>query len=408
VKKIPGSASPNSSVSQANPLLASPARRSRLRRFGAACLVVAGIFFALVIYIRIFSDQSALDRDYIEYWAQGQLLAHHADPFDPSAILRVQQTDGLQRETALISFSPPVALWFTLPLGHVSARAGLYCWRAAQLASLSVALWVLWILNGRPNSRWHLLGYLFAPVIECEMVGQLSIFFLLCLVLFLLLHKTYPFLAGALLMPFALKPHLLLPFVLVLIVWAVTRRAYALLAGAALALAASCALSLYLDPQAWSQYRQMMAVSDVMQKFIPAIPVALRFAIDRSARWIQFVPEVCACAWAVWYFWTRRDRWAWAHHGLVVLLVAAICTPYGWFFDESILLPAVLAGLYSALENRRSVIPLAVIGAVSLAESLARLGLGYYLWTTPAWLGWYLYATRTTKSGETESPASAA
>ena len=408
MKKAPASTSPNSYGSKANLLPASPALRPRHHRVVAACLLVTAIFIALVIYARVFSDQTAFDRDYIEYWAQGQLLAHHADPFDPAAILRVQQTDGLQRQTALISFSPPVALWLTLPLGHVSPRAGLYGWRLAQFAALSLALWLLWILNGRPLSRWHLLGYLFAPVIECQKLGQLSIFLLLCLVLFLLLYKTHAFVAGALLAPFALKPHLLLPFALVLLVWVMLRRTYALLAGAAVTLAVSCALSLYLDPQAWFQYRHMMAGSGVMQKFIPALPVVLRFVIDRNAHWIQFAPEIGACAWALWYFWTRRNRWNWAHNGFVVLLVAAVCTPYGWFFDESILLPAVLAGLYSALENRRSVLPLAVIAAVSLAEAAADLPLGYYLWTTPAWLGWYLYATHTTKSGEAESTASAA
>lgn len=380
---------------------------SRLRTLGAACIIVAGFFFVAGLYTRILTNQNAVDRDFVEYWAEGQLLVEHANPFDPAAILRIQQVAGLREARPRISFSPPVALWFTVPLGWVSARTGLLWWLMAQLVALSLALWLLWILNGRPDSRWHLLGYVFAPAIACQMAGQLSIFFLLCLVGFLLIYRKHPFLAGALLMPFALKPHVFLPFALVLLVWVAVRRGYAMLAGFAAALAASCAWSLYLAPHGWTQYRQMMAVSGVMDAFVPALPVALRFVIDRNAVWIQFVPEVCACGWALWYFWTRRARWEWADHGLVLLMVAAICTPYGWFFDESILFPAVLAGLYAALERKRSVWPLAVFGVASLAEILAGLKLDtpYYLWTTPAWLGWYLYATRGRGAAEAEPPA---
>ena len=81
-------------------------------------------------------------------------------------------------------------------------------------------------------------------------------------------------------------------------------------------------------------------------------------------------------------------------HGLVLMLVGAVCTPYGWFFDEAVLLPAVLAGVYRATESRRPIWPLAVISGAALAELLMNVDVvtRYYLWTTPAWLGWYLYA----------------
>lgn len=384
-------------------------KRSRLRTLAAACIIVAGFFFVAGLYTRILTNQNAVDRDFVEYWAEGQLLVRHLNPFDPAAILHIQQVAGLREGRPRISFSPPVALWFTVPLGWVSARTGLLWWLMAQLVALSIALWLLWILNGRPDSRWHLLGYIFAPAIACQMAGQLSIFFLLCLVGFLLLYREHPFLAGALLMPCALKPHVFLPFALVLLPWVLMRRRYSMLGGFAVTLAASCAWSLYLAPHGWTQYRQMMAVSGVMNAFVPALPVALRFVIDRNAVWIQFVPEVCACGWALWYFWTRRARWEWADHGLVLLMVAAICTPYGWFFDETILFPAVLAGLYRALERGRSVWPLVVFGAGALGEILAGLKLDtpYYLWTAPAWLGWYLYATRGARAAS-ESPATPA
>jgi hypothetical protein len=193
----------------------------------------------------------------------------------------------------------------------------------------------------------------------------------------------------------ALKPHLFLPFGLALILWTVSRKSYRILAGFTAALLASCALSYYLDPHAWSEYNQMMHAGGALGEKVPALSVYFRFLVDPNAVWLQFLPLAGACIWAIWYFRTRREQWNWLDHGMMVLLVGAICTPFGWFTDESMLLPAVLAGLYRAGGARRSIWPLAAIAGVALVEVIALVPLTskYFLWTTPAWLAWYLYAT---------------
>jgi hypothetical protein len=209
------------------------------------------------------------------------------------------------------------------------------------------------------------------------------------------LHQRRPFLAGAALLLCALKPHLFLPFAVVLLLWCFVRKAYGILAGFCAALAASCALAFCLDHHAWFQYSQMMRAGGALNEAVPVLSVSLRFLLDRNAVGLQFLPQAGACAWALWYFWTRRNRWNWMDHGLLVLLVSAMCTPFGWFTDETMLLPAVLAGLYRAAESRRSLLPLGLIAGIALIEVLARVQLTspFYLWTTPAWLAWYLYAT---------------
>jgi hypothetical protein len=291
--------------------------------------------------------------------------------------------------------NPPVAFFLALPLGLVSPKTGLILWLLVLLASLSVSIWIIWLLNGRPDSRFHLLGYAFAPALVCLMAGQFGIFLLLGVVFFLYFHRSSPFIAGAALLLCALKPHLFLPFAIVLLAWAVRRKTYRILAGFSAALLASCALSFCLDSHAWAQYSQMMQTGGALNEPVPVLSVMFRFLVDRKAVWLQFLPQTAACAWALWYFWTRRNRWSWMDQGMLVLLVSAVCTPFGWFTDESMLLPAVLTGLYRAADSRRSLLPLAVIAGVALIEALANISImsRYYLWTTPAWLAWYLYAT---------------
>jgi hypothetical protein len=134
---------------------------------------------------------------------------------------------------------------------------------------------------------------------------------------------------------------------------------------------------------------------DIMNIYVPSLSQELRRLIDHNATWIQFLPEAAGCLWALWYFWTRRARWNWMDHGMILLLISVATAPYAWLTDEALLLPAVLAGLYQAVELRRSTLPLMLIVAVAQIEifNAVRVNSPYYLWTMPAYLAWYLYAT---------------
>jgi hypothetical protein len=369
---------------------------SPARRLAAAAIVAAGACFVLAIYALTIDDKNATGRDYIQYWAAGQQLAHHQNPYDIEAVYRLEKSRGLEENSPKVTFSPPVAFWLVLPLGYMGAKAGLLLWLAALLACAGLAMWVLWMMHGRPDSRLHVFVFGFPPTLACLMAGQLGIFFLLGVALFLWLHKARPWLAGAALLGCALKPHLFLPCLVMLVLWSARRRSFAAIGGFVAALAVSCGLSLMLDPHAWQQYFGMMRSTRVLDVFIPTIAVALRFAIDPAAHWIEFAPMALACAWAVWYYATRRDRWEWGREGLLVLLVGAVCTPYSFFTDQAVLFPAILAGMYAAGKNVSAWVLLALIVAGGLVGVVAAIQLPspFYLWTAPAWLAWYLYATR--------------
>ena len=371
-------------------------KKNPLRVLAAAAMVLAGISYVAGIYSIDLSDKNASQRDFISYWAAGQQLAHGANPYDLEAVSRLERAVGREdKQPFLIMRNPPIAFFLALPLGMVSPKTGLILWLLALLACLSVSVWILWLLFGRPNNRYHLLGYVFAPALACLMAGQFGIFLLLGVALFLYLQHSRPFLAGASLLLCASKPHLFLPCAAVLLAWALNQKAYRILAGLFTALLASCALTFCFDIQAWPQYIHMMRTGGALHEPVPALSVALRFLIDGNAVWLQFLPQTVACVWALEYFWKRRNRWSWIEHGLLLLPVSAMCTPFGWLTDETIVFPAVLYGIYCAVESNRSLLPLSLIAGIALIELFAGVQLvsQYYLWTTPAWLGWYLYAT---------------
>ena len=371
-------------------------KKSPLRLLAGVCITAAGLGLVVAMFSIGLNDRDAAERDFIQYWAAGQQLVHDANPYDLDAVPGLERAAGRKdSQVALTMRNPPIAFFLAWPLGLFSPKTGLIVWLFVLLAGIVVSVRLLWLLNGRPASVYHLLCFLYPPLLSCMMAGQFGIFLLLGVVLFLYLQRSRPFFAGAALLLCALKPHLFLPFGVVLIVWTVSRKSFRIVAGFSAALLASCALSYWLDPHAWSQYNEMMHAGGPMGEWASALSVYFRFLVDRNALWLQFLPLGAACVWAIWYFWTRREQWNWQDHGLVVLLVGAVCTPFGWFTDESMLLPAVLAGLYRAEGARRSIWPLAVIATAALVEVIAVVPLTskYFLWTTPAWLAWYLYAT---------------
>ena len=372
---------------------------SPLRKLAAALMIAAGFGFMACLFSSVLTTKNAANRDFISYWAAGQQLVRGANPYDRAAIAAIERSQGTGSDLIMIMRNPPLAFFLAWPLGFHSAKTALVLWSLLQLAGLSLVNWIIWMINGRPDSRLHLLGYLFAPTLACQLAGQIGIFLLLGIVLFLWLHRTHPYLAGFALLLCAMKPHLFLPVFLILLLWSLQRRDLRILGGFAAAVLASCVFAFIVDRQAWQQYSQMMQTAGILSERMPALSVVFAQSIAGLTRWppaawLRFLPEACACLWALRYFWTRRGGWNWNEQGLLLLLVAVACSPYALFTDESLLLPAIMAGLYRAVDKRRSPLPLAVLVSAALVEVLAGVpivGLGY-IWTMPAWLAWYLYA----------------
>jgi hypothetical protein len=363
-----------------------------LRAIAALSILAVGVCFLAFAM----TAENAANRDFVCYWAAGQQLVHHGNPYDGAAILHLQRSAGFTDNRPFFMRNPPSAFFLALPLGLAGVRTGVIVWSLALIAALMGSVRMLWILHGRPPGRLHLAGYLFPPVLACLLAGQIGIFILLGVVLFLYFHKSLPYLAGAALLFCALKPHLFVPFGVVLLTWTLSQRAYRVLAGACSAMLASLALSLFLDPSGWRHYAQMVSAANLKDEFIPTLSLMLRVAVDRNSLWPQFVLAFAASLWALWYFYTRRDRWNWLEHGSILLLVSIMVAPYAWITDEAVLLPAILAGLYQASSYGRSLLPFGCVAGVALMEVLAGASInsGFYLWTAPAWFAWYLFAVR--------------
>ena len=380
------------------------ARRFNLRTIVEFLVVgICTLAFALNaagICVTLLTDNYAGDRDFVSYWSSGRQLAQHADPYKGSAILQLERAVGFHLQAQpLIMRNPPPALLLVLPIGFLGVRSASLLWSLMMIASLVASVRMIAAMHDRSKSKLNILAYTFAPALSCLIAGQMAIFVLLGLVLFLRLYQTRPLLAGASLWLCALKPHLFLPFGLVLLVWIVLFRRYKIPLGAALAFGLSNAVVLAMDPSAWTHYAQAMKAEHLEMQIIPCVSMVFRLIVSPRSTWLQFVPAALGCVWALAYFRRHRADWSWMEHGSLLMLVSLLVAPYSWCLDQAVLLPALLHALY---KNRsRSLIGMfALLSAVIEFANFMGLPLrtmAVYLWTAPVWLVWCLCAIR---SGE--------
>jgi len=361
---------------------------------------VAGLtlaFTTLFLCVAPLVGSIAGSRDFVVFWATGQQLAHHANPYDAAAMKQIEKAAGLNTgKNVLFMRNPPWGLPLALPLGLFGLRVGTFLWSMAIVACLVVSVLMLWRMQGRPPNHLHWLGLAFGPALICAMMGQTTVFSLLGYVLFLDLHRKRPFLAGASLWLCLLKPHLFIPFGVVLLLWILVYRKYKVLAGALVALAASCVVTYVLDPTAWADYARMMRVNLPESEYIPCLSVVLRLRFFPHSMWLQYLAPALGSAWALSYFWPRRHAWEWERMGNLLVLVSLVAAPYSWVYDGALAIPALLQGAY-ATRSRILFAILAVASILILAELVSGIKItsALYLWTVPGWFAWYLIAQAT-------------
>lgn len=353
-------------------------------------LAISAIFFISVL----FSGKMAGSRDFVSYWTTGVQLRHHRDPYNWQQMMDLQHAAQLDAKGVLYMRNPPWALPLAYPLGFIDLRIAAFMWNILELGCLLISVHLVRVMHGSPNNYVHWLGVAFTPAIICLNMGQTGLFTLLGMVLFLRWHRTHPFAAGLALWLCALKPHLLLPFAVILLVWIILNRSYKILAGWGLAMTVSFGLAWLLDPQAWARYSALMRSNPVQYEFVPTLSDAMRFWIHPQWIWLQYVPAALGCVWALFYFWRRRATWDWLDNGSVLLLVSVLVAPYCFPPDQCLVIPAYMHGMYKTRSRPLLALFAVILLVIQFETWRVKIISGYYMWMAPTWLIWYLLALR--------------
>ena len=137
--------------------------------------IVAGLalaFTTLFLCVVPLVGKIAASRDFVVFWATGQQLLHHANPYDPVAMRHIEQTAGLDPGYGVLFMrNPPWALPLMVPLGVLGLRIGAFLWSLSIVGCLVASVLILWRMHGKPANHLHWIGLSFGPALICAIMG---------------------------------------------------------------------------------------------------------------------------------------------------------------------------------------------------------------------------------------------
>lgn len=342
--------------------------------------------------------------DFLEYWAAGRLNITGGNPYDPRQLLPLQRPIGWSMSMPVIMWNPPWTLSVLMPFGLLSYQVGRAIWLMLHLMIVLLSASFLWAyFQGPERRRWLalLVTLTFAPVLFALRMGQISPLILLGILGFLYFQDQERWVwAGVAVALVAIKPQLLYLFWVALLVWVLARKRWSILVGLLLALAVGTLIALAANPVVIGQYVRSVLNSPPTYWVTPTLGSLLRLVFGGDRVWLQFVPPFLGIAWFVFYWRRHRNSWDWAVQLPLLLLVCLVTTPYGWEYDQIVLMLAVIqVAVWTTYADHRPKIGLVagsflVVTVLALLVNMLRLNAFWFVWMAPTYLLWYLAARK--------------
>ena len=350
------------------------------------CLIVA----ATVLFL-LPANSDASPNDFAFYWTAARLVIDGRNPYSSQDTLDFQRRLPFAGKGPLVMLNPPWVLPLILPFGLLSFSTGKSLWLLLGLLSVFVSVHWLWDLYGAGENRWiaWLVMVSFLPVAVVLAIGQIGpliVFGLAGFLRFEARHNEYR--AGLFLFLAALKPHLFFLVWIALALCALVQRRWKPLAALLATLAGASLVTVITAHGAFRQYIELLGKEKAIFQETPTLGGLLRHISGIPA--LQYVPIAVAAVWFAVY-WTRwRSNWEWRRRMPNLLLVSIATVSYAWFFDQVVLLPAVLYATALAIRSRKRLTPLVLgylfINCLVLFLLLSHRTVFYYSWTALAWL----------------------
>jgi len=282
--------------------------------------------------------------DFVQYWSAAEALRRGQNPYDPAVLLSIQAPLVSLTEVIRL-WNPPLIVPLISWLPALTFKAAAVVWFA--LGGLLITLACRMVLGLGP--RLSLLVVMpvlltFYPFIDSLQYGQVAPLLLLGLSGFLVLLPTRPFSAGVALSLTLLKPHLLALIYVVSAVQAIRARDLRAVGGfAAGALVLGIGAEL-LAPGIFTLYLSALAEPPVYFQ-TPTAASWLQWALPGNPSWPRLSLPIGA-ALLTTLIAARAPLRPLTTILPVLLPLSLLAAPYGWTYDQMLLLPALFIILH--------------------------------------------------------------
>ncbi len=311
-------------------------------KYSIYILLILGGVYVIVLRSNIFPLF-----DYLEYWSASQLDIHQQNPYNPDQLYTLQITQGWQDPFPILMWNPPPSIGLMLPfaiLPYAFSRAFYFLF---SIVTIFVATLYLWeIYGGGIKLRWLalLLTMSFGPVLQMLKLGQINTWSLVGLIGFLyFLRKNKIFTAGLFSSLTLVKPHIVYLFWIALILWSLSKRYWSFWVGVTLGVAIPLAVAWLPNPLVISQYLFRTSNQPLDNWITATLGSQLRLIFGPEHFWLQFVPSLAGSAIFLLLLPSYWKTWTWERCLPWLVLGSLATSSYGWNFDNSIGIIAVVA-----------------------------------------------------------------
>jgi hypothetical protein len=323
--------------------------------------------------------------DFIRYWSASRLLITGGNPYDANSLLNLQKAScpklRFDDKDVVEAWNPPWLLLTMAPLGILPFELSVRLWLFLNIFLLVMALFLTWRMAVGSNYKHFFplilyAGFLFATTLEMIVMGQISSFVLISLILgVLLIQKEKDWISGAVLFLTTIKPHLVYLVLLVILIWAIRKRRWKIWGGMALTGLSSSFIVWLIFPDWAEVYMKKLFQMPYFKIYCSTLGafVASVAGINHF-RYIGILLLPLAIPLSKLIL---KDGWLTAIN--LSLTLSIPLSPYGFSFDHVLLLPAVTE-MIAWIIKKKLPIPIAWVITVGL---IITYGVLFWMQSTP-------------------------
>ena len=367
-------------------------------------IISLGIIFVIVLPLFI-SKKS--ESDFLAYWSAPHLFVHGGNPYNSAEMGALQnQIDPVRfSSTGLISsWNPPWLILILLPICLLPYPIANQFWIFCNTFLIGVALLITWKLcMGDQKSRGilyvYLAGFLFVETITYLVIGQITSLVLLAIMLVIwFLKHDMDVLAGISLLLTTIKPHISYFFIILVLIWVFQNRRWKVLVGFISTILISMVVFWIVIPSWLNDYIFLVSNLPFNQLYTSTVG---------SFIFRKFYISIFQYSALLLIFAIKPIMQIVTKEGLLTatnlaLLFSIPLSPYGFNFDQIVLLPAIVQLIsWSSLRefSRKTTILIAIVLIIiniiiALMSSINGLEYYWFFWIPIPVLGIYLLALK--------------
>lgn len=306
--------------------------------------------------------------DFLEYWSAFQLVWDGLNPYDEQLMRQLQLSLGQKPDHVIMMWNPPWTLVLFWPFFMFDFFLAAEVWLCANILLIFlVVLITRATFAHRQASLLHsgAAGVFFVALYDCINVGQVGIFLAFWLSVFLWAQKNKKdVLAGVSLVYLSVKPHLFLIFFVFTLLWILQHKRFKILLSSAVTLIIVCLIGYGMRHaflQDWlevfqrtTHIPQVVPINDWISANLVGWARGFFSVAGQPAAWPRYVIPAIGVGVMLFLVGHYSLREPFEKTALPIIIVSVLFSPFGWFFDQSVLVVVQIVLVQRAIQSNRN------------------------------------------------------